>query len=211
MKQNFKHFFKGVKSDKPLLITLALLLAVIIWVIASIAESSPMVDEVSEPVTVSVPEVTTEVVTEIETETETTTEVEDEYTFYDVPLDIETQKEIIKICEEYDIRYELILGIIKVECTSFNPEAIGDGGNSFGLMQIQPKWWSSLMEREGVTNLLDPLENIRCGCAILKHLKNTYGTEYRALQAYNTGNPDSNVNYADRVYSSVYSLRVLEE
>jgi hypothetical protein len=207
MKQNFKHFFKGVKSDKPLLITLALLLAVIIWVIASIAESAPMVDEVSEPVTVSVPEVTTEVVTE----TETATEVEDEYTFYDVPLDIETQKEIIKICDEYGIRYELILGIIKVECTSFNPEAIGDGGNSFGLMQIQPRWWSGLMEREGVTNLLDPLENIRCGCAILKNLKNKYDTEYRALQAYNTGNPDSNSSYADRVYSSVYTLKVLEE
>ena len=95
--------------------------------------------------------------------------------------------------------------MISVE-SSFRPSVIGDGGNSFGLMQIQPRWWSETMEREGVTNLLDPLQNIRCGCAILRELKDKYGTEYRALQAYNTGRPNTNNGYAEKVYRHVGGL-----
>lgn len=140
------------------------------------------------------------------TESTEESDPEIEYTFYDVPLDIETQKEVISICSEYGLEYELILGIITVECESFNPKSTGDGGASLGLMQIQPKWWSDTMEREGVTDLLDPLQNIRCGCAILNELKNTYGTEYRALQAYNTGRPDTKNGYAEKVYRRVDEL-----
>ena len=146
-------------------------------------------------------EVVSEPTTEIETE-ETV-----DYVFYDVPFDLETQEEIIKICSEYDISYELVLGVIETE-SSFRVEILGDGGDSFGLMQIQPKWWSETMEREGVTDLLDPLQNIRCGCAILQELKTMYGTEYRALQAYNTGRPDTNNGYAERVYKHVDELVV---
>lgn len=134
---------------------------------------------------------------------------EKDYIFYDVPFDMDTQKEIIEICSEYDISYELILGMISVEST-FKSNNIGDGGDSFGLMQIQPKWWYEIMEREGVTDLLNPFQNIRCGCAIVRELKNTYGTEYRALQAYNTGNPDSNNGYAEKVYRHIDALVVLE-
>lgn len=133
------------------------------------------------------------------------TESEDESIFYDVPFDLDTQKEIIEICSEYDIPYELVLGVMWVE-SGFNADAIGDGGNSFGLMQIQPRWWIHTMAREGINDLLDPLQNIRCGCAILRELKDKYGTEYRALQAYNTGNPDSNSGYADKVYLFIVEL-----
>lgn len=154
-------------------------------------------------------EIETETETEIETEIESTTETapEDDYIFYDVPFDIDTQKEIMKICSEYGFYYELILGMISVE-SAFRPDVIGDGGNSFGLMQIQPQWWGEIMEREGVTNLLDPLQNIRCGCAILRELKDKYGTEYRTLQAYNTGRPDTNNGYAEKVYRHVSDLEI---
>lgn len=154
--------------------------------------------EASEPVSVSVQEVSSEPETVVETE----------YILYDVPLDEATQKAAIDICSEYGLSYELILGVISVE-SSFKCEAIGDGGNSFGLMQIQPKWWSKTMEENGVTNLLDPLQNIRCGCAILQELKTKYGTEYRALQTYNTGRPDTNNGYADKVYRCMSELKVL--
>ena len=179
--------------------------------------NSANVEESSEPVTAPA-ETTSDTAPQIEAEPETTssqveteatvvTDPEDDYIFYDVPFDLDTQTEIIKICSEYDISYELILGVISVEST-FRPGAIGDGGNSFGLMQIQPRWWSNTMAREGVTDLLDPLQNIRCGCAILRYLKNTYGTEYRALQAYNTGRPDTNNGYADKVYRAIDALTI---
>ena len=183
------------------------------------ANADPIkVEESSEPVIVPATETISDTSPQEETEPETTisqveteatieTDPEDDYIFYDVPFDLDTQKEIIKICSEYDISYELVLGIISVEST-FRPSAIGDGGNSFGLMQIQPRWWRKTMDREGVSDLLDPLQNIRCGCAILQYLKNTYGTEYRALQAYNTGNPNSNNGYAEKVYRQVDALTI---
>jgi soluble lytic murein transglycosylase-like protein len=149
-------------------------------------------------VSVSDPAVSSEVVVE--------KSLEPEITLYDVPLDEDIQRAALDICSEYDISYELILGICSTE-SAFKYEAIGDGGNSFGLMQIQPKWWSGTMEREDITNLLDPLQNIRCGCAILNELKTLYKTEYRALQAYNTGDPDSNSGYVAKIYKNIDKLK----
>ena len=179
----------------------ALLLTLVIIRVVSNADSAT-IEESPEPVNAPAPETTS---AQVETEPIIETDPEDDYVFYNVPFDLDTQKEIIKICSEYGFDYALILGIISVE-SDFNPNVLGDGGNSFGLMQIQPKWWSKTMEREGVTNLLDPLQNIRCGCAILRELMDKHGTEYRALQAYNTGRPDTNNGYAERVYRHVGEL-----
>ena len=172
-----------------------------LFLVASIdTDDLPRVENLSEPVE------TTRI---METIQEIETPPENNYIFYEVPFNVDTQKEIRKICDEYEISYELILGMISVEST-FKSDSIGDGGNSFGLLQIQPKWWSEIMKREGVTDLLNPLDNIRCGCAIVRELKNTYGSEYKALQAYNTGNPDSNNGYAEKVYRHAGELVVLE-
>lgn len=164
--------------------------------------------------TASTPEIVSETASEVETpslpeeETETVIyKVEKVHTFYDVPFEFDIQKKIIEICSEYDIDYELILAMMYVEST-YRADVIGDGGESFGLMQIQPKWWGELMYREGIADLLDPLQNIRCGCAIMRDLKRAYRTEYRALQAYNTGNPNSNNGYAERVYEALDDLTV---
>lgn len=167
--------------------------------------SEPIIETFIETFIETEAEIISETVSPFETEPTIETAPGNDYVFYDVPFNIDTQKEIIKICSEYGFSYELILGIISVE-SSFRPGVLGDGGNSFGLMQIQPRWWGETMEREGVTNLLDPLQNIRCGCAILKELKDKYGTEYRALQAYNTGRPDTNNGYAEKVYRRIGEL-----
>lgn len=203
---------------KNLLTILFALMLTLVFVGCAANVNSVNVEESSEPVIVPATETISDTSPQIETEPEATssqveseatkeTDPEDDYIFYDVPFDLDTQKEIIKICSEYDLSYELILGMISVEST-FRPGTIGDGGNSLGLMQIQPRWWSKTMEREGVSDLLDPLQNIRCGCAILRYLKDTYGTEYRALQAYNTGNPNTNNGYAEKVYRHMSELTI---
>ena len=202
---------------KLLPILFSLTLALVLTGCATMANSAH-IEEDSESVNLPAPETPSETSSPIKSQPETTdsrvetdptieTDPEDDYIFYDVPFDLDTQKEIIKICSEYGFSYELILGMISVE-SSFRPGVIGDGGNSFGLMQIQPRWWSAVMEREGVTNLLDPLQNIRCGCAILRELKDKYDTEYRALQAYNTGRPNTNNGYAEKVYRHIGDLEI---
>lgn len=182
-----------------------LILAFILTVISAILSYRDYRKELNTPTIKTEP-------TPLPSSTETVQEIEYvKYIYYDVPLDVDTQREIADVCSEYNLTYELILSVISVECASFEPDTLGDGGASFGLMQIQPKWWSETMAREGVTNLLDPIQNIKCGCAILRDLTKKYGTVYRALQYYNTGDADSNNGYADKVYRAMGELLLLPE
>lgn len=50
-----------------------------------------------------------------------------------VPLTI--PEKIVKYANEYNVSAEVIRNVMKCE-SSFNPNAIGDGGTSFGLSQI---------------------------------------------------------------------------
>ena len=89
------------------------------------------------------------------------------------------------------------MAIIKVESNG-EAELIGDQGESFGLMQIQPRWHSSRMARLGVNNLLDPRQNIRVGVDILQELKESH-TDEEALTIYNAGHLISDRSYYLRV------------
>lgn len=104
-----------------------------------------------------------------------------------VPLSYEEQEALYGACEEFSVDYPLMLALIERE-TRFKNE-IGDGGNSYGYCQIQPRWWSKTAESIGVTDLMDPAGNFRTGCAVLTHLLGVYGCGNLtdALTAYNTG------------------------
>ena len=105
----------------------------------------------------------------------------------DIPLSYEDQEALYGACEEFSVDYPLMLALIERE-THFKNE-IGDGGNSYGYCQIQPRWWSKTAESIGVTDLMDPAGNFRTGCAVLTHLLGVYGCGNLtdALTAYNTG------------------------
>lgn len=102
----------------------------------------------------------------------------------DVPLSIKEQGCLYAVCEETGVDYELALAIIKQE-TNFR-NVTGDNGNSYGYMQIQPRWHQSRMERLGVTDLMDAESNFRVGCDYLAELLSKYTVE-EALTAYNSG------------------------
>lgn len=104
--------------------------------------------------------------------------------YYDVPLDTETQNMLRSACEESGIDMELALAVIWKE-TDFR-NVMGDGGNSFGYMQIQPRWHADRMERLGVTDLMDPASNFRVGCDFLAELLEDHALAY-ALTYYNSG------------------------
>ena len=104
----------------------------------------------------------------------------------DVPLDGDTKALLHSACEEAGITYELALAVILKE-TGFQ-NVMGDNGNSYGYMQIQPRWHEDRMERLGVTDLTDPYSNFRVGCDFLAELLSKYTLE-EALTAYNSGKP----------------------
>lgn len=103
----------------------------------------------------------------------------------DIPLDADTQRLLYKACDETGVPYELALAVIKQE-TNFQ-NIVGDGGNSIGYMQVQPRWHNRRMERLGISDLADPYGNFLVGCDYLAEMiEQGRGTEW-ALMAYNGG------------------------
>lgn len=131
---------------------------------------------------------------------------------YNVPLDADLQFFIIQICEEHHIDPAVVISIIDAE-SDFDADAIGDKGASFGLMQIQARWHQERMDKLGVTNLLDPYQNVKVGVDYLVELLDSYdGDMTKALMAYNAGQLGAYKYYFSRgVYSNDYSEKVLAE
>ena len=128
--------------------------------------------------------------------------------FYGVPLEDSLQSFIFGRCERYGIDPAIVFAMIEVE-SKFDRDAIGDRGNSLGLMQIQPKWHEERMERLGCDDLLDPYQNVEVGIDYLSELVGMgRGLEW-ALMAYNGGYSYANA-YVSRGEVSHYAREVLD-
>lgn len=103
----------------------------------------------------------------------------------DIPLSAENQRLLWQACEETGVTYELALAVIWKETNFRNIK--GDGGNSYGYMQVQKRWHSDRMKRLGVTDLMNPYGNFLVGCDYLAELaEKDRGIEW-VLHAYNGG------------------------
>lgn len=138
----------------------------------------------------------------------TTTEEEPEsVAVYPVPLDEELQVFIVNLCEEHHIDSAIVFAMIDHE-SDFDADATGDGGNSLGLMQIQPKWHKDRMQKLDCTDLLDPFQNVTVGIDYLAEcLDKGKGVEW-ALMAYNGGASYAN-KMAKKGIISDYATEVL--
>lgn len=130
-------------------------------------------------------------------------------TYYAVPLDRGIQNFIIARCEEYDIDPAIVLAMIEVE-SQYRADVIGDGGRSYGLMQIQKRFHLERMERLGATDLLDPMQNVSVGIDYLAELLAAYGGNIdMAIVAYNYGSYGANKDlFSNGIYSTKYSRAV---
>lgn len=128
--------------------------------------------------------------------------------YFDVPLDHKLQDYIFELCEEKCIDPAIIIAMIDKE-SKFDIDIIGDKGKSYGLMQIQPRWHKERMKELGVTDLLDPYQNVTVGIDILAELLESGESLEWALMAYNGGH-----SYANRLESegrlSTYASTIIE-
>lgn len=126
---------------------------------------------------------------------------------YDVPLDDNLQKYVIDICAKKGVAPSLIFAIMERE-SNFNPNCVGDSGNSLGIMQIQPKWHQWRADKLGCLDWFNPYDNATVGIDIVAGLFEKYGDDvYMVLMAYNGGS-----SYANRLSSngkiSDYAIKV---
>lgn len=127
--------------------------------------------------------------------------------YFDVPLDHDLQDHIFALCEENDIDPAMVIAIIERE-SNYKASAIGDSGNSLGLMQIQPRWSEERMARLSCPDLLDPYQNVIVGIDILVEYFNRGNSVEWVLMAYN-GGPSYANKKAEAGEISEYAQKVL--
>lgn len=101
-------------------------------------------------------------------------------------------------CREFDLK---LISAIKFVESSGNAKAIGDGGRSYGLMQLQYRTAKELGYKGKPAGLLDPQTNMRYGCMYLSKLYKEKKDLNRALDAYNRGSKTE----LDRQYKGSWS------
>ena len=143
--------------------------------------------------------------------TEALMETEEEAPSYQsdaVPLNHDTQAQVLGWCEEYGVPYSVALAVIEAE-SSFRPDA--ENGSCYGYMQINSINKSWLFQEIGVTNLEDPLQNLHSGIYMLGDLYGNYGDWHKALVCYNCGETGAyNHYFSQGLTSSGYSRHVME-
>lgn len=108
----------------------------------------------------------------------------------------------------YDIDYTLVLAIISKE-SSFMPDGISST-NDYGLMQINACNHEWLTEELGITDFIDPYENIKAGLFILRGLFEKYDSTSKVLMAYNMGENGASRLWEQGIVESNYSKDVMQ-
>lgn len=112
---------------------------------------------------------------------------------------------IVQVAAEYGLPWELVRAVCYVE-SGFDPSAISSTGD-YGLMQVSYINHGWL----GLENPLDPEQNLRAGCTILKTaLDNSGGDLTKALMRYNRGDAYAMSQWSQGIFSTAYTEKVLE-
>lgn len=131
---------------------------------------------------------------------------------YPVPLDDEVRALTVDICSEYHIDPAIVFAMMDVE-SDYNANAMGDRGQAFGLLQVQPRWHGDRINRLECWDLYDPENNVTVAVDYLSELLDKYdGNIEMALTAYNRGAYGAQRDlFSKGIYESEYSGKVLEE
>lgn len=124
----------------------------------------------------------------------------------DVPLDSDVQEFIYYLSKGYNMDFTFVMAIIQQE-SGYQPDAVSNT-DDYGLMQINKVNHGYITDEIGVTNYLDPYENVRAGMFILRKLFEKYETPEKVLMAYNLGESGAKALWDKGVFETNYSKYV---
>lgn len=127
-------------------------------------------------------------------------------TYYHIPLSEDMQDNIMTIANENDIDRLTILAVIAVE-SDFDQNAVSES-NDYGLMQINACNHANLMDKLELTDIMDPVDNVKAGSYMLGNLKEKYGSIDMALMAYNMGENGAKKLWNAGIYETDYTRKV---
>lgn len=127
----------------------------------------------------------------------------------DVPMDARLQEYVFYLSEAYDIDFTFVMALIQYE-TNFEAGAISST-DDYGLMQINSVNHTYLAEELGITDFLDPYENVKAGMFILRKLFEKYETPEKVLMAYNMGETGAARLWEQGIFEVNYSKEVLQK
>lgn len=143
-----------------------------------------------------------------ETTEPTVVETEPPVLYYDCPLSHDLQDYIRQLCETENVPMGLVIAMIDKEST-FRASVVS-ATDDYGLMQINVINHEWLSEQYGITDFLDPYQNVFCGIKILSgHLENYDGDLSMALMAYNMGAGGARRLWNQGIYSTSYTTYIL--
>lgn len=120
------------------------------------------------------------------------------------------------VCENYGVDYEMVFALIERE-SECRWNASGDGGTSWGYMQIAKKWHAERMERLNCTDLTNPYQNVTVGIDYLKEIQDSLQDvpedvrPYYVLAIYNYGAKGAKENLFNHgVFKYTYNTEIME-
>ena len=129
---------------------------------------------------------------------------------YEEALGTELCDYVFEVYQMYPVDPELVFKVMKQE-SNFNAGAISET-NDYGLMQINESNYNWLAADLGITDLLDPKQNILCGMYMLYCIQlNEYDSVHKDLMVYNMGSRGAIRLWDKGIVESGYSQKVLGE
>lgn len=113
----------------------------------------------------------------------------------------------------YEVDSDLIRAVIGGESggdiQAFNTN--DNGTVDKGLMQINSCNYDWLREELGITDFMDPRQNIQCGVFMIADLMDRHTEVHDILMCYNMGERTVRELHRKGIYSSKYSRKVVEK
>lgn len=125
----------------------------------------------------------------------------------DVSLDADIQEFVYYLSAGYNIDFTLVMALMQHE-SSFRADVVSST-DDYGLMQINRCNHENLTKTLGVTDYLDPYQNIRAGMFTLRKLFERYQDTNMVLMAYNMGEGTAKRLWKNGVYQTNYTDSIL--